>query len=495
MTWHITDDNPDIWWLIVACGITLIIAIVVSGIKRHWQSQDISRMITELQALPASDGASDGVIPVTLVTGTHLLLWCTDCPTRPPHPRAQLRLTSCYLPPFTGWLGAGKTTLINEILTKQPHGARYCVIENEKGSVSVDHLVLQSQLATSPSDTLPEMLVLDNGCMCCLATTSEGTLQRTLRCLIELANSGTVDHVLVEASGSADPAPLITALFSSTAMSARYRLAAVVAMVDAKHGAAHFVEPDTEAAAAAASTPSRLWLSKVRALATEMVHPAAEALRQVAYADVVLLNKADTVEPDALAAAKAAVQRVNPQAHVHTCVKANVDLRAVVDVSAYDGSSPAAARDAKWLAQAEHTAAHHAHGHCASFTVHLESRIAGADLMPALRNWLMPRWSRIYRLKGVVNTPADGALLVQGVHTEVTADVLNEDIAAEALTNAPAGFLVVIGHALTDADEEALSAQLRAHSRPGSAEHSDAEQPAAPSSSAARRRAAPRQEE
>lgn len=363
----------------------------------------------------------------------------------------------------------------------------------------MDHLVLQSQLATSPGDTLPEMLVLDNGCMCCLATTSEGTLQRTLRCLIELANSGTVDHVLVEASGSADPAPLITALFSSTAMSARYRLAAVVAMVDAKYGAAHFVKPDTEpasaAAATAASTPSRLWLSKVRALATEVVHPAAEALRQVAYADVVLLNKADTVEPDTLVAAKAAVQRVNPQAHVYTCVKANVDLRSVVDVSAYDGSSPAAARDAKWLAQAEHTAAHHAHGYCASFTVHLESRIAGADLMPALRNWLMPRWSRIYRLKGVVNTPADGALLVQGVHTEVTADVLNEDIAAEALANAPAGFLVVIGHALTGADEEALSAQLRAHSLPGSAEHSDTEQPAAPSSSAARKRAAPRQEE
>ena len=192
---------------------------------------------------------------------------------------------------LTGYLGSGKTTLLNRILTES-HGKRYAVIVNEFGEIGIDNdLIVESD---------EEIYEMNNGCVCC---TVRGDLVRVVEGLMR--RPGRFDAIVVETTGLADPAPVAQTFFMDDDVRARTRLDAVVALVDAKH------------------LPLRLQDTR-------------EAEDQIAFADVVLLNKTDLVTPEELARVEATVRAINPSARIHRTERAGIDLSEVLDRGAFD---------------------------------------------------------------------------------------------------------------------------------------------------------------
>ncbi len=192
---------------------------------------------------------------------------------------------------LTGYLGSGKTTLLNRILTEN-HGKRYAVIVNEFGEIGIDNdLIVESD---------EEIYEMNNGCICC---TVRGDLIRVVEGLMR--RPGRFDAIVVETTGLADPVPVAQTFFMDDDVRAKTGLDAVVALVDAKH------------------LPLRLKDSR-------------EAEDQIAFADVVLVNKTDLVTPQELAAIEATVRAINPHAVIHRTERASLPLDRVLDRGAFD---------------------------------------------------------------------------------------------------------------------------------------------------------------
>lgn len=193
---------------------------------------------------------------------------------------------------ITGFLGSGKTTLINRILTEQ-HGRKIAVIVNEFGETSIDgQLVVHDEQA--------QLVEFNNGCLCC---TVRGDLIETLAKLQERA--GTLDGILIETTGLADPAPVASTFFVADEVKANIRLDAFVTLVDAVN--------------------LELNLSQSN-----------EAVEQVAFSDIVLINKADLVTPAQMLAIEGRVRRLNPLAVIHHTTEAAISIDKVLNVGAFD---------------------------------------------------------------------------------------------------------------------------------------------------------------
>ncbi|MBI4695926.1 MAG: GTP-binding protein [Gammaproteobacteria bacterium] len=177
---------------------------------------------------------------------------------------------------LTGFLGAGKTTLVNRLLG-EAHGRRFAVIENEFGAVNVD----AELLLETPDETLVQ---LSNGCVCC---TVRGDLARALGELAAAREAGRVafDHVLLETSGLADPGPIVRTFLAETALLTKFHLDGVVALFDALNG-------------------------------ERTLEEAVEAGAQLGYADAILVTKPDLVDRGALDARCARLGALNRAAHV-----------------------------------------------------------------------------------------------------------------------------------------------------------------------------------
>ncbi len=206
---------------------------------------------------------------------------------------------------LTGFLGAGKTTLLNRILTEQ-HGKKIAVIENEFGEVGVDN-----QLVISSDEELFEM---NNGCICC---TVRGDLIRILGRLLKRKDK--LDAILIETTGMANPAPVAQTFFTDDEMKTNFRLDAIVTLVDAKHISQHLGTDD-------------------------------EALKQIAFADVILLNKTDLVTPAELTALETRIRGINAVAKLHRTQNAAIGLDKVIDVGGFN-LSRATELDPKFLEQ------------------------------------------------------------------------------------------------------------------------------------------------
>src|SRR5690349_13854419 len=192
---------------------------------------------------------------------------------------------------LTGYLGAGKTTLLNRILTEQ-HGKKYAVIVNEFGEIGIDN-----ELVVGADEEVFEM---NNGCICC---TVRGDLIRILDGLMK--RKGKFDAIIVETTGLADPAPVAQTFFMDQDVSDTARLDAVVTVADAK------------------------WLS-------DRLKDAPEAKNQIAFADVIILNKTDLVTPEELDAVEARIRAINPYARLHRTERCQVALADVLDRGAFD---------------------------------------------------------------------------------------------------------------------------------------------------------------
>jgi G3E family GTPase len=227
---------------------------------------------------------------------------------------------------LTGYLGAGKTTLLNRILSES-HGKKYAVIVNEFGEIGIDNdLIVESD---------EEIYEMNNGCVCC---TVRGDLIRVVEGLMR--RPGRFDGIIVETTGLADPVPVAQTFFMDDDVRAKTELDAVVALVDAKH------------------LPLRLKDSR-------------EAEDQIAFADVVLINKTDLVTPEELAVIEDVVRAINPTARVYKTSRSGVDLARVLDQGAFN-LERALENDPHFLDHGhdcgpdcghDHSHDHHAHDH------------------------------------------------------------------------------------------------------------------------------------
>ena len=215
---------------------------------------------------------------------------------------------------ITGFLGAGKSTLLKRILSEE-HGKKLLVIENELGEESIDHELLMQ-------GGEEEIVVLKNGCLCC---TVRQDLRATLRAL--LPRLAALDGVIIETTGVARPAPVVQTFLWDADLRDRYRLDAVLTVVDCKHALRLLAPPHRAAAGAGAEAAS---------LASE----SAEACReQIAFADRLLLNKVDLATAAEQATVTAAVTAINPTARVFTCRRADAPLDELLGQRAFESSA------------------------------------------------------------------------------------------------------------------------------------------------------------
>ena len=191
---------------------------------------------------------------------------------------------------LTGFLGAGKTTLLNRILTER-HGKKYAVVVNEFGEEGIDNDLVV--------DADEEVFEMNNGCICC---TVRGDLIRILGGLMKRADQ--LDAIIVETTGLADPAPVAQTFFVDEDVAERTKLDAIVTVADAVHLDAQLGEHH-------------------------------EAEEQIAFADVVLLNKTDLIQSENLESVETRIRKINPYAKIIRTARCDAPLEEVVGLNAF----------------------------------------------------------------------------------------------------------------------------------------------------------------
>jgi G3E family GTPase len=267
---------------------------------------------------------------------------------------------------LTGYLGAGKTTLLNRILTHE-HGKKVAVIVNEFGEVGIDN-----QLVV---DTDEEIFEMNNGCICC---TVRGDLIRMIGNLMKRRDR--FDHIVIETTGLADPAPVIQTFFMDEDVQSLTSLDAVVTVVDTKHIAQHW--------------------------------DADEAQEQIAFADVILLNKIDLVTPEELDELEKKIRAMNAMAKVYRTKEAQITMDALLGVRAFD-LDRALEIDPNFLGEDTHE-----HDATVTSVAIVESgAIDGNRLNAWLSELLRIQGQDIFRMKGILNIAGENYRFVfQGVH-------------------------------------------------------------------------------
>jgi G3E family GTPase len=300
---------------------------------------------------------------------------------------------------LTGYLGAGKTTLLNRILS-EPHGRKYAVIVNEFGEIGIDN-----DLIVGADEEVFEM---NNGCVCC---TVRGDLVRIIDGLMR--RKGKFDAIIVETTGLADPAPVAQTFFMDDNVGRKAKLDAVVTVADAK------------------------WLN-------ERLKDAPEAKNQIAFADVILLNKTDLVAPDELSEVEARIRGINPYAKLHRTERCKVALPEVLGRNAFDldrileiepeflGAGDHPDHDHDDGHDHDHDHKHHHHGgglkhyhdeEIQSVSLKAERPLDPDKFFPWVQGLVQTEGPSILRCKGILSFKGDDARFVfQGVHMILDGD-------------------------------------------------------------------------
>jgi G3E family GTPase len=291
---------------------------------------------------------------------------------------------------LTGYLGAGKTTLLNRILSEQ-HGRKYAVIVNEFGEIGIDN-----ELVVGADEEVFEM---NNGCICC---TVRGDLIRIMEGLMK--RKGRFDAIIVETTGLADPAPVAQTFFVDQDVQNAARLDAVVTVADAK------------------------WLAA-------RLRDAPEAKNQIAFADVIVLNKTDLVTPAQLREVEGRIRAINPYAKLHRAERCNVAIADVLERRAFD-LDRILEIEPDFLEVDDHEHDHHDHDHdhhhdhdhshglkhyhdehMQSVAARIDGDVDPARFMPWINDLTQKQGPNILRCKGIVAFKDDDKRFVfQGVH-------------------------------------------------------------------------------
>ena len=252
----------------------------------------------------------------------------------------------------TGFLGSGKTTLINRILREQ-HGRKLAVIVNEFGEISIDgQLVIHDQDA--------QLVEFNNGCLCC---TVRGDLVETLGRL--QARAGSLDGILIETTGLADPAPVASTFFAADDVKAGIRLDAFVTVVDAVNLERNLTQSN-------------------------------EAVEQVAFSDIILINKMDLVSSEQMASVERRVRALNPMAKIYHTANAEIGISEIIGIGAFDLVQKLEV-DPEFLGD-------HEHEHDAaigSFVLEASEPVDINRLMLWMNGMAQERGEELYRTKGI----------------------------------------------------------------------------------------------
>src|SRR3954469_7796112 len=299
---------------------------------------------------------------------------------------------------LTGYLGAGKTTLLNRILS-EPHGKKYAAIVNEFGEIGIDN-----DLIVGADEEVFEM---NNGCICC---TVRGDLIRIIDGLMR--RKGRFDAIIVETTGLADPAPVAQTFFVDENVGNKTKLDAVVTVADAK------------------------WLR-------DRLKDAPEAKNQIAFADVILINKTDLVSEAELRETEARIRGINPYAKLHRTQRAQIPLNEVLDRKAFDLERILDIEPAFLEVHDDHGHDHgpdhhhqdHGHSHSHGGLKHyhdeeMQSISLSSDqpldpdkFFPFIQNLTQAEGPNILRCKGIVALKDDPQRFVfQGVHMMLDGD-------------------------------------------------------------------------
>jgi G3E family GTPase len=276
---------------------------------------------------------------------------------------------------LTGYLGAGKTTLLNRILT-EPHGLKFAVIVNEFGEIGIDNALIVG--------AEEEIFEMNNGCICC---TVRGDLIRIMDGLIK--KRGSFDAILVETTGLADPGPVAQTFFMDQDIANMASLDSIITVADA------------------------LWLSK-------RLKDAPEAKNQIAFADIILLNKADLVTADQLETVKAQIRAINPYAVCHVTTRCNTPIKDLLGRGAFD-LERILTIEPDFLEEGHH---HHHQDDIRSISLSYDGEMNPEKFLEWIHALVQKDGGDILRSKGILAFQDEPKRFVfQGVHMTLEGDV------------------------------------------------------------------------
>ncbi|CAI8601583.1 unnamed protein product [Vicia faba] len=316
---------------------------------------------------------------------------------------------------ITGFLGSGKTTLLNHILTAE-HGKRIAVIENEFGEIDIDGSLVASKTAGAE-----DIMLLNNGCLCC---TVRGDLVRMISELVT-SKKGKFDHIVIETTGLANPAPIIQTFYAEENIFNEVKLDGVVTLVDAKHAGRHLDEVKSEG----------------------VVN---EAVEQIAYADRIIVNKTDLVGESDITSLVQRIRKINTLANLKRTEYGKVNLDYVLGIGGFDLERIESAVNDEGSKEEDHAHSHsddhnhehhhhdhdhhhhdeshdhkhdhHSHDHThdpgvSSVSIVCEGNLDLEKANMWLGNLLMEHSEDIYRMKGLLSVEGMNERFVfQGVH-------------------------------------------------------------------------------
>jgi G3E family GTPase len=277
---------------------------------------------------------------------------------------------------ITGFLGSGKTTLINKLL-KRPDMNRVAVIVNEFGEQAIDNDLVEV--------SSEQMMLLNNGCLCCVL---RGDLQETLRDLfVKRRNGDIIDftRVVIETTGLADPAPVMQTLMTDDMLLANYRLDCVVTLADAVNG-------------------------------IEQLDTMQEPVKQAALADRIVITKSDIAGEEATARLEARLRELNPQAPIKRAVNGEIELDFLINVGLRNVKGKLEDIE-RWMGEPDEHGEHHRHDEkVKSFCLRFAEPMTWNSFSQTMEVLSALRGSDMLRVKGLVNV-ADhkGPMVIQGV--------------------------------------------------------------------------------
>lgn len=285
---------------------------------------------------------------------------------------------------ITGFLGAGKTTLVNYIL-KEQRDWKIAVVENEFGEVPIDNGLVGEQM-----EAAEDLITMDNGCVCCSV---RGDLVRTLGQLAKRRKD--FDAILLETTGLADPAPIIYTVQTNPKLSDNYFIDSVVCLADAKHINLHLDEKKPD-------------------------NSVNEALQQVAFADRILLNKIDLVTDEEKKSLLQRIKSINKFAKIIETEKSRAPLQQILKVNSFNMESILSYDPDFFDTDEDDKKIHNlelVQSVGVEFTGNLHAQWFNIYMMDLLRE----RAADLYRTKGLLSFHGQGdtKFVFQGVHEQI----------------------------------------------------------------------------
>ena len=289
---------------------------------------------------------------------------------------------------LTGFLGSGKTTLLNKLLS-HPGMKDTAVIINELGEAGLDHILAQNVESSYVADNT---VLLQSGCLCCTLSNELADTMRDLFFKRAMEAIPQFNRLVIETTGMADPGPILGNLMNEPVIESVYRLDAVVVTIDAVYGA-------------------------------EQIDTHAEARKQAAVADVLLITKTDLATPEQTELLKEKLIALNPGATQHRVLHGEIDPDFIIDVGLFDPTGKQA-EPQRWLraplksAKPRGMLPQTAHDdEISSFTVYMPKPLNWRDLKPVILKLCQTHGEQLLRLKGIIHAEDQPApLAIHAVH-------------------------------------------------------------------------------